>query len=563
MFTFIRRIIHGKEYVLCAILFLGFTTCIYAPFEMYSLNSEDLWFSLSDIWYIPIACGSFAMIVAILIALLLKETLLKVYAGLLFGIGISSYIQGNFLNLNLGELTGAAITWQNYIPRMVVDLVIWGGIIIAFIIWNVRSSKYCRKVIGIVSLFLTVVQLVTLIVLTVPLMGESKVSPNGYPTEKDALSVSSNANVMVFVLDKYDENFFKDVLEREPEFRDKLDGFTYYTNMVGCYSGTKWAIPFMLSGEFCYQGDASAYTKNACEDEDVYWDELLKNGFEMSIYTRGSDVPPRAAANAYNFEKTSYRIANHKLFTVVLYRFVMCKYFPDAVKPFVWIYGYEFDDRKMLDSEYREWQARNLTLSDLLARGEVKADRSLPQYKFIHISGTHESFDIDEEGNRIEGQSDEATCAKGSLNLVLRYLRQMEELGVYDNSAVIITADHGNWSETPTNPVFLVKPMGVRGKLKENAAPVSQEDLGATILDLVGLPYEKYGISALQVEEGEQRVRLCYRYADDGTDLRGKPQDKLVEFVADSEDNEPDNFSRTGVEYNMQGEKIVIGSGNN
>ena len=58
---------------LCATaLFLGFTACIYAPFEIYLLNSNELWFHLSLFWWIPIIVGSIAIIMAILFGLILK-----------------------------------------------------------------------------------------------------------------------------------------------------------------------------------------------------------------------------------------------------------------------------------------------------------------------------------------------------------------------------------------------------------------------------------------------------------------------------------------------------------
>ena len=95
------------------VLFLGFTSCIFAPLELYALNRSELWFELSDIWYIPLACGTAAMAVGSAFEMLLNDKLLRIYQGILFGFGLCIYIQGNFLSLKLGAMSGETIAWGN------------------------------------------------------------------------------------------------------------------------------------------------------------------------------------------------------------------------------------------------------------------------------------------------------------------------------------------------------------------------------------------------------------------------------------------------------------------
>lgn len=552
-----KRMLIERRTLLWVILFLGFTACIYAPFELYALNTEDLWFSLKQFWFIPLACGLTAILVAEAIGMLLKGKILRIYEGLLFGFGISVYIQGNFLNLKLGTMTGVEIDWSQYYGRLLINLMIWILLIGVAIFFSLQNKRQIRKVMAGISLFLTSVQLVTLVILLAPCIGENKSSECGYPTDKNLTTLSKENNILIFVLDKYDNDFFKVALEEVPELEEELDGFTWFTNYAGGYANTRFAIPFMLSGNYCLQGNPYAWRDSSCE-EVVYWDELLKNGYEMSVYAETEMVPARVEKNSINYEKTDFKVANHKMFTVVLYRFVMCKYFPDIVKPFVWLNGYEFSDRRKLDSEYNDWSPRNLALVDYLNKEGVNSEAERAQFKFIHISGVHEPFDIDEYGNRIEGQSDELSCIKGSIRLVQRYMREIEELGIYDNSAIIITADHGTWSSQPTNPVFLVKPFNARGRLQTNNAPVSQIDLGPTILDLAGLKEESkhYGISVFDVKDGDERERYYYKNVEMSKDLKGNTQEKLIEYQADSEGIEPENFHLTGVEYDTNGQRI-------
>lgn len=558
-----KEILRDKRTAFAIIFFVGFTFCIFAPFEMFALNSDEVWFMLQDFWFIPLICGMVFMAAAAVLAMLLKEKHLRVYQGILFGLGFCIYIQGNFLNIKLGAMAGESIEWGDYTVRMIVDLAVWVLLTAGFAILRYRDIKYSEAVMSGVSLFLTATQLVALIILLPPYINPSESSEygyrTGYPSDKDVMSLSAENNVIVFVLDRYDEDYFTDLIAKKPELKQRLDGFTHYSNMVGEYSATNWAIAFLLSGQYCLQGNTATWIDNSCAGE-VYWDELLANGYEMSIYSDMGYIPARAAISSINSVKASHSVSDYSMFTVLLYRFTMCKYFPDIVKPAVWLVGSEFDDCRVMDGEYNDWYARNLALRDLLNEKPITADKNIPQFKFIHIGGTHAPWDIDEEGNRTErGYSDAEICAEGSMNIVLEYMDEMKELEIYDKSAIIITADHGIIRPEPSIPIFLVKPAGERGIMAESAAPVSHKDLGATVLDLTNMDLDvaKYGTSVLDVQEGDERERVCYRHVSDGYGVTGNPLYRLVEYNVDSSGNAQENFHLTGAVYDMQGDTVA------
>ena len=555
-----KKRISDRRSLFCAILFLGFVSCIYAPFELYTLNTEDLWFSLKDFWYIPLVCGAFAMITAALLGLLLSGTLLKIYTGIIFGTAICIYAQGHFLNLKLGEVTGDSIDWSQYKGRMILNLLLWVFIICVITAFCIWGKKYVSKIITGVSLFMTAMLFVTLIVLIVPCLTENKKQPEqGYPTNKDLTSLSDDTNVLVFVLDRYDVNFFKEALKEVPEFEEQLDGFIWFDNFAGCYISTIWAIPFMLSGNYCLQGNAYAQVNTACADK-VYWDELIDSGYEMSIYTQSELIPPRAAENSVNFVKADFVISDHKAFTVLLYKLVMCKYFPDIVKPLTWLLPYDFEARRRLESVHRVYTAENLMLVDYLDDQAMSANAEHPQFKFIHVSGAHPPYTIDEWGQRPKDGNIEEGAIKGSLRLVLRYIEEMKALDIYDDSVIIITADHGDSTDDYcTSPVFLVKPRDSHGPLTVNHTPSSQSDLGATILDLAGVDTDlsPYGVSVF--DEAGERKKKRYYYISDSTapNIVGKSQYILTEYEVDPEGISLENFHLTGVEYGPNDEKTV------
>lgn len=549
-----KKRIADRKTVFSAILFLGFISCIYAPFELYALNTQDLWFLLKDFWYIPLICGAFAMIVAAILGLLFSGMLLRLYTGVIFGVGICIYVQGNFLNLKLGEMTGDSINWSQYRGQMIWNLLVWILVICIISALSIfeggGQKKYVSKAITGISLFLTAVLFVTLIVLIVPCLKETSKRPErGYPTNKDMLSLSDNTNVLVFVLDNYDVNFFRETIEEVPEFEEQFDGFIWFDNFAGCYPLTKWAIPFMLSGNYCRQENPYDQVNIDCTER-VYWDELVENGYEMSIYSQFELIPPRAGEIAVNYSDAEPVIFDHKAFTVLLYRLVMCKYFPDIVKPSVWLFPYEFEARRRLDSVEQIYVTNNLMLADSLEQQTMTADAELPQFKFIHVGGAHPPFSLDEWGYRAEGSNYEEGCHKGALRLVLRYMDKMKELGIYDDTAIIVTADHGDYGKAFTCPVFLVKPRDAHGLLSVNHTPSSQADLGATILDISGIDTDvfAYGVSVFD-EEGEREKKRYYYTAEDVPNIAGEPLFILIEHEVDPDGISLEDFHPTGVEY--------------
>jgi len=116
---------------------------------------------------------------------------------------------------------------------------------------------------------------------------------------------------------------------------------------------------------------------------------------------------------------------------------------------------------------------------------------------------------------------------------VVAVLRRMRELGIYQQSLIVLMGDHGAWVPVDTlmneqdnrtgvqpiwvamaTPVLAVKPPGVMGKLRVSGAPTSVVDVPATISDLLGLNTQFDGVSVFSISNEAQRMRshLGYEY---------------------------------------------------
>lgn len=557
----LKKGLADRKLLLSVSLFLTFTLCIYAPFELYLTNINEFWFSFSMFWWMPVLVGTGVMLMVFLIGIMLKNRGAYVYESLLFVLAVCIYVQGNFLNLRVGIMNGAEIEWTQYKRHFIIDGIVLCFIVIvleAFILKKVFISK---KIITVISLFFTAIQAVTLIVLLIT--GQSAIKDHSkyirVVTDRGLYEAGSDSNIIVFILDMFDDSYFKEILESEPEIKQELEGFTYFSNFTGSYSTTQYSFGHLITGKYFYNECSWEEWMSRVSNERMYLDEILDNGYELSVYSNMVGMfPSRYIEASSNYIEVPLKISSKGHFVIDLYRLVATKYFPDFLKPYLWMTGTEFDAYKEIASEYHAYSLENSVFKERIEKYGVRVGGADKQIKLIHINGTHYPYLIDENAQEVEPDSVSGVqCARGVLRIVEEYLNDLKENGVYDKSNIILTADHGYyWDGVLTNPLFAVKPHDSSGELIINNAPASQIDFGPTILELVGLNADhNYGKSAFEIELDSQRERLFYQYnlqEFDAADYRLR----LIEYKIPPESNNPANFSLTDVEYTVSGEKI-------
>ena len=138
----VKRIkqISVNKYDVFLILATIFFISVYAPLEMILTNIEEFWFDVSSAFSI---CGFVFALLFIFFVFYFKlvkdERLLGAARVVLLSILLSTFLQGDFLNINFGVLNGADVEWKKYLGRMILDLVVWTVILI------VAAYTYCKK----------------------------------------------------------------------------------------------------------------------------------------------------------------------------------------------------------------------------------------------------------------------------------------------------------------------------------------------------------------------------------------------------------------------------------
>jgi len=550
-------------YISVTSLFFVITLFVFPPYEIYLTNLSEFAFGLDLFWWIPLVTGLAVMLflvgLGLLVHLFFKRNGSVFYGTFLFAIGMACYVQGNFLSLKIGLLTGIPITWSHYLREITINTALWGSIVFMVLLLLYVFKDRMEKIAKLVCIIFVAMQAVAFGVLL--FSPDTRVTSRAIVSTKGIHEVSSQRNVVVFVLDMFDARYFEQLLEKEPDFKEQFADFTYFSNSVGSGSTTKYSIGALLTGQHLLN-DAPSWQQmldNAGTETD-FWDVLLENQYRVEMYTTAYHVPNNLLRNAYNYVETTTAIADHKTLLRNLYQLSFFKYAPDVFKPLLWLDGTEFRKALVTRDDTGEgmdvFSDDNALFFSRMQNSHFTLNNETNILKFIHLHGVHYPYATDENANHVVG-ANALQAAKGSVKIVMEYLQNMKDLGAYDQSTIIICADHGyvGYCEL-SNPILLVKKAGASGAMQISDAPVSHLDFHATIMDDLGLnPNHKYGKSVFEIEPGETRNRLYYQYILMEGSTNGKY--RLFEYqVADDSNDLERAFSLTDREYTVDGEII-------
>ncbi|MDE6602153.1 MAG: sulfatase-like hydrolase/transferase [Lachnospiraceae bacterium] len=564
-----RKTILNKKYhvaLIAVIIFFIFTVVLYAPLEMYLMNIDEFWFGFSDV--VPIVLVVFLVggILLFTPSVFVKKRVLNNYIAFVFGCAIAVYIQGNFLNLDVGVLNGAGIEWSQYRGNFIFNLVLWILFIIIPVVCVNLKTELTKKVFTYMASLITMMQLVSLIVtfLAVGLPNMDKQN-NGnnvhmYVSSKNLFNLSEDENVVVLLCDMFDDRYFDEILPAHPELKEELSGFTQFTNSTSNYSTTHYSVGTLMVGSYFYNDVPFAEQLNRAYSDVKMFRALEENGYRLDIYTNPDYTPSDMwkKEDISNYIEGKEEIGNYPLFVKYLYQMVMCRYMPNILKPYIWMDGTEFSSLKAIDNACPSYDSDNIIFYNALKEKGIEVQNEEKTFKFIHLFGAHYPWRLNENIEEVdESETSELENAWGAFQIILEYIDGMKARGVYDNSAIIIMADHGLYGNgTLTNPVLLVKPKEATGELMFSNAPVSHHDFQPSVLYLAGLNSDqKYGKSFYDIGENEERQRLFYQYYLQEDNWQSNF--RLIEYEIDSESNKRENYHLTDVEYLPTGEKIA------
>lgn len=509
-----------KKLLISVVLLLNITFFLFGPVEYYLTNTSEIWFPLKGIIGILLLITILSSAIIFFLLYILPSNLQIIFSCLVFSLGLALYLQGNYMNPSYGLLNGQSILWSKYTIYGIINTVIWVIIfIVPLVLLKINRNKLLSKMMTYVSVFIILIQVVTMSTLLFTTDGlKEKSSSSGIGiTTKDLFTFSENDNVLVYILDTFDAKYMDELVANNSDLVDAVfEDFVYYGDTLGAYPTTKGALPQILTGKW-YNNETpySQYIKEAWNNAYLYSD-LIKKGYNIGIYTDHLYVPSEKKDLIVNLTEAvdSYKLEgfdNVSGVTRLFYKMVAFKYFPHYLKPYFVTYSGDLDAFK----ESGVYTTSNdFLFYEMLKNDGIKV-QSQNVFKISHLLGAHPPYIMNADTLKVKESTAIEQC-KGVLNIINTLFKELKHAGIYDKSTIIIMADHGDGSLMGQNPLFMVKDRDYKGKLKLSNLPVSYEDLPLIFSNALTNPAVNQYISS-SIPMDRQRQFCYYDWFTDGS----------------------------------------------
>lgn len=548
----------GKKGRILAGVLLSFVATFmlffYAPVELFANNLGEFVFDSTMI--VPVVFVTFLLFfivstLVMLVCYLVSEKLYAVVMVLYFVAFVATYIQGNFMTKDIPVLDGSPINWSTFTKQNVKTIVVWAlfALISALIIKIGKVDGYYTFV-RMVSVIIFAMLGISLMVVYFVKGANKKKENNLFINEGDMLEMSENQNFVILLLDCVDARVMNKLMEENPEYKELFEDFTFYTNTMSTYPYTSQSIPYIMTGQW-FQNETSYedYYAYAMQNSPLF-DQLEARDYSIGVYETeipSLDNPDRFANIYYTGGSTFDKTALAKLEV----RTTAFRYVPYFLKG---RFEYDNDDFK----EIRHFDVDDASFSDVdsdfydyLKKSDVYT-KEQNAFKFIHIQGAHSPYRYDKDVNKITDATYE-TNVQACMTITKKYLDMLKEAGVYDNSVILVMADHGYEGGLAQgvdrqNPILFVKGVDENHDLVYNDAPISYEDLQDAYVKL--LDGTQSG-DIFPYKEGDVRERRYLLYALNNKDI-------MYEYMQTGHAKNMSTMYETGVVYQVEKEKGLM-----
>lgn len=483
-------------------LFLVFTFAVYMPSSLYLSNIDE--FSVDFGKIVPVILILAAiMLVAIYIvgALMFKQRIFDSYVLLILSLGLGFYIQGNFLNPAFKSLNGNQINWSAYKVNGIISIAAWIICFVAPQVIYIFKKNVMELIARWGSMLLTAMQLVSLVVM---IMTTHKTIINDFAVTKNGeFELSSKENTVMFVVDTLDASWFEDMALSVDEYKDELKDFTYFKDAVAGGSPTVLGIPTILTGKIDYNAkqETSDFYKEAYESSTLFKD-LQDENYQVKLYTEYFylDYCDKENVDNLKFEQ-EYVVTSDRGFYGCLYKLVSFYAMPQFLKQHFWLYTGDFSNYVAIkDNSSNMYKMDDVQFYEDYKNNGITVQDKKNTFVMYHLNGAHGPYVMNEDAERVEENSVGVDSQiRGSFKIISEYIEELKAKGLYDNTTIIITADHGGVN-VYQNPAVLVKNKNVhQDELVVDNSKITFTNLNATIASSCLEDASAYGEDVYQV----------------------------------------------------------------
>ena len=318
---------------------------------------------------------------------------------------------------------------------------------------------------------------------------ENKGNISIVPKQVKDMFVFSNkgTNIVVVMLDMFTGGNIKEIISRNPDILNKLDGFVWYQDVVTAGSSTVFGKMPILGGKRSHPLEINEIPGISIEEKhNKYWGEFLSvlqaRDFDVSIHEHEFVKPgilkkylakPANLVNRYllwngvvdywKLHSKSYarkaRIESSRKFLTMVGFF---KVIPRFRKKIIYKNGKWRNSVNMNAKAYFGTLNKWANLDSFRYLSSVSGS-GRNQFKFFVNELTHVSWGMDETcqpcnehtGSEGKYRSPETGLFEAhyrtelcSLRSLIKWFDWMRDKHVYDNTQIIIVSDHGRWDST-------------------------------------------------------------------------------------------------------------------
>lgn len=329
--------------------------------------------------------------------------------------------------------------------------------------------------------------------------------------------LSSKLNLLHVMFDSLQSDAFMRILEQDSSLRQEFEGFVLYKEHSGYSNWTSISLPALLSGRLYFEkhtdkAETALDIVRRWTTEESLMARLAAQGFDVSALQPGRFLCEGASYPCttveLNFDELKQWVNTLELklneetplFTgeqALLADLSLLRLSPTIARAAI------YNDGRFLLSQGRAASINDLTpiekdivlsvgLASYLGKNFAAVNET-PTYKFIHFFPPHKPFILGKDcglrraslarGGAEETWDNYLEQAHCAVRLFVGLLRKLKELGIYDNTVIVLQADTG---------------LGMSpGAEKRPEEPIVSELGNYTVSDLIGYAQPVFAIKQL------------------------------------------------------------------
>lgn len=453
------------------------------PLSSYVANRDMFHFSLIDL--LPIIICGFCVIFACAycLSVVTEPVLNGMVPALLVALAIWGYLEIGVLSIGLPQIDGTLDQFLKPSLRKYIDLCVLCGLLLAAICLHGRMMRVIHWicfgviVLSIASVFDANTKMVSGKSNSKFDFGRTSV---GYDVVKSAV-FSSVRNVIVISLDATPCDIANEIFLANEELRKKFVGFTIYKNNIGMHEKTIRGLPSIMTGKYLQKDDEPKAFIELFWGSDSCLNAYLGNGYSMfvnaclvggftnrrKIHTVENQVQSGCVLFEYTSDSPYITFYDVMRFRITPYRYKL-GYIINALSA-----GYKMKLSAAVSVGVED------DVYSMLKQSEIVDGVNTMHY--YHTGGVHLPISRGMNGEKLPQSVETIDAIKDYLTYILKviggFLDHLRENGIYDNSLIVITTDHGILSEAlapiPKSALLMVKPINEKSDFNVSELPTS------------------------------------------------------------------------------------------